>query len=348
MTVMIPLLLALADVPSPQYKGPATWLAGSDATCAVRDGAVYCWGEPLGLRDLGRHLAVPTRVPGLKDVDSVSLTDGSACAWTGSRAVCWGDNRWGELGDGTLTERHVPVQVKGLRGSIGQIAAGAHHTCAIVDGGVRCWGHGLYGQVGDGGSRTPVKAPVQVRGLTSGVTSIAVGIFHSCAVVRGRVKCWGMNLVTGVGRYPRDARTPVDAPVVGDDFVGVRASGGTTCAFGLDRTACWGEHVWSSPTGFGPVSDLAFEYHGGCAIRSGAVTCFTWDGQEMTTVPLPAAATQISVGTEHACALAGGEVYCWGNRGFGALGDGTPAGGTFDPTFIRMQPAPVAWPSQTP
>ena len=66
--------------------------------------------------------------------------------------MCWGDNRWGELGDGTTTERREPVAVKRLKGDIEQIVAGQHHTCAIVDGGARCWGHGSYGQLGDGRS----------------------------------------------------------------------------------------------------------------------------------------------------------------------------------------------------
>ena len=133
-----------------------TWLSGGhDATCAVRDGAVYCWGGPFGTRDLDRSIVAPQRVPGLAGVDSVSVLSGSACARSGGRVTCWGDNRWGELGDGTTTERAAPVAVERLKGDIEQIVAGQHHTCAIVDGGARCWGHGSYGQLGDGTKRSP-------------------------------------------------------------------------------------------------------------------------------------------------------------------------------------------------
>jgi hypothetical protein len=325
----------------------ATWLAGGlGTTCAVRDGAVYCWGQPFGIRDLYRSIVAPRRVPGLAGVDSVSVLSGSACARIGGRVMCWGDNRWGELGDGTTTERGEPVAVKRLKGEIEQIVAGMHHTCAIVDGGARCWGHGSYGQLGDGTKRSPVTTPVQVRGLTKGVTSLALGIFNTCAIVEGHAKCWGMNTSGELGIEPRTNRTiPVDGPAAGDDFLGVRSEGSTTCAFGINRVICWGDNAWTSPAGFGPIFDLAVNFDGGCVLHSGAVTCFRWDAEARTAVRLPAPATQISAGAHHACALAGGEVYCWGNRGFGALGDGTPAKQKFDPNFVRAEPAPVAWPS---
>jgi serine/threonine-protein kinase len=156
-----------------------------------------------------------------------------------------------------------------------------------------------------------------------------------------------MNLSGELGLSPRTNRPiPVDAPVEGDDFVGVRSDAGTTCAFASSRVACWGEHAWKSPAGFGPISDLALGMDGGCVIRSGGVTCFRWASDVRTVVPLPAPAIQIVAGIHHACALAGGEVYCWGDRNFGTLGDGTPSKKIFDPTFIRTHPAPVVWPNE--
>jgi serine/threonine-protein kinase len=285
-------------------------------------------------------------VPGIAGVDVVSVFSGSACARAAGRMMCWGDNRWGELGDGTTKERDEPVAVKNLEGAIEQVAAGQHHTCAIVDGGARCWGHGLYGQLGDGMKRSPVTVPARVRGLTTGVTSMALGIFTTCAIVKGHPMCWGMNTSGELGVVPRTNRAiPIDSPATGDDFVGVRSDGSTTCAFAARRITCWGEHRWTSPAALGAVSDLALGNDGGCVIRSGAVECFRWNSERLTKVPLPARATQISGGASHACALAGGEVYCWGNHGFGALGDGTPAKKTVDFNFIREAPAPVAWPS---
>ena len=83
----------------------------------------------------------------------------------------WGNNANGQLGDGTTTERHTPVQVSGLSNIIA-IAAGSDHTIALKqDGTVWGWGSNSHGQLGDG-TTTDRHTPVQVSGLSTNVTAI--------------------------------------------------------------------------------------------------------------------------------------------------------------------------------
>ena len=85
-------------------------------------------------------------------------------------------------------------------GPVMQVAAGGRHTCAVTDmGGVKCWDDNTHGQLGDG-TTTFQTAPVSVSGLTSGVSSVASGLYHSCAArTTGGVMCWGRNVCGHIG-----------------------------------------------------------------------------------------------------------------------------------------------------
>ena len=130
-------------------SGVASVAAGSNHTCAVTTaGGLKCWGINI-TGGLGDGTLIGTNAP----VDVVGLTSGVAavagasghtCAVTSVGGLkCWGQNRNGELGDGTLTHSTTPVYVVGLTSGVSSVSALKNHTCAVTTaGGLKCFGAG--------------------------------------------------------------------------------------------------------------------------------------------------------------------------------------------------------------
>ena len=141
-------------------------VAGSSHTCAIMDGAVSCWGDntfgQLGDGSTQRR-PEPTPVAELPG-RPVSLAAGAVhtCALLADgTAHCWGQNRHGQLGDGTTMNATIPAEVSGGL-SFSELSAGGGVTCGLSrEGGRYCWGLNQSGQLGDG-SRTSRSAPAPV------------------------------------------------------------------------------------------------------------------------------------------------------------------------------------------
>jgi alpha-tubulin suppressor-like RCC1 family protein len=126
------------------------------------------------------------------DVASGSFHSCARLAAGGVR--CWGDNTFGQLGNGSTTTAPVttPVAVLGVADAI-DVRAGSYFTCARrASGVVSCWGANERGQLGDGTTANR-STHVAVTGI-SDATRLDVGGRHACVVVRGgALQCWGVG-----------------------------------------------------------------------------------------------------------------------------------------------------------
>ena len=130
--------------------------AGLDHTCAIGSGGtVKCWGHnsygQLGNGTTFVDAYSPVSVVGITDAISVTSGNEYSCALhAGGTISCWGQNPYGQLGNGTYTDSDVPVAVVGITDAVA-VSAGYLHTCAVhADGTVSCWGLDLSGALGDG------------------------------------------------------------------------------------------------------------------------------------------------------------------------------------------------------
>jgi alpha-tubulin suppressor-like RCC1 family protein len=224
----------------------------------------------------------------------VMKSDGTV--WT------WGMNGMGQLGDGTTSNRCVPVQVVGP-GGVGHLApvsaimGGEMHNFALkTDGTVWAWGNNMFGQLGNGEDVKFSAVPVQVSNLSS-IISIGGRGYHSLAVKSdGTVWAWGWNSKGELGNGTAEKFSKVPLQVVGLTKPSV-VSGGYQFSLALmpDGTVCqWG--------------------HGRAIGNSNAPV----------QIPEFSKVIAISAGWDHALALkSDGTVWAWGVNKVGELGDGS-------------------------
>jgi alpha-tubulin suppressor-like RCC1 family protein/serine/threonine protein kinase len=267
------------------------------------------------------------------------------------KALCWGNNESGQLGDGTFEARVAPAAVTGDF-AFTQVASGQSHTCAVSrDGDVLCWGANASGQLGDGTS-TPRSAPVPVSGRAN-FRSVRTGRTHTCGLTTGGgVRCWGGNSRGQLGDGTRSSRaTPVAVTLSGGAGA---VSVGTAHSCALLRSGeawCWGQND-AGQLGDGTNTDhaspvavnttarfvsIATGRAHTCAITTdGDLYCWGQNNYGQLGIPGTAAITAptrvesggafavVSSGSDHTCArMRDGRGLCWGRNAQGQLGDGT-------------------------
>jgi alpha-tubulin suppressor-like RCC1 family protein len=230
--------------------------AGAGHTCADSAGrSVYCWGDN-SRGQLGDGSTVskssPTRVLGGGSLTYASAGGAHTCALLrpivpagppGDDAYCWGDNTYGQLGDGTTTSRLTRVPVSGMQDAT-RIGAGIFHNCAVVSGGeARCWGRNNGGQLGDG-SRISRSTPVEVDGGHS-FEQLSAGLYHTCGVTSGdEAMCWGDNTYGQLGDGTTEDRTQPVLVLGNLTFEVISAGAHHSCGVTTSGEAyCWGRNA---------------------------------------------------------------------------------------------------------
>jgi len=288
-----------------------------------RDGTVWAWGRSRDPSDNDRILIPgrPSPAPlfGFSDIEAMATGSwwGSLVSLYGLRSDgtvwAWGDNYFGQLGDGSTVMRLGPVQVLGLDG-VASIAAGKTAAYAIrTDGTVWAWGDNSSGQLGDG-TQSDRSTPVRVIGLPAIAHVYAVDEGAFAIATDGSLWAWGSNQpyywgtvegALGVG----DSEACVSAPLRVNVPVPVAAIASglrSTYALGADGS------VWA--WGANNDGQLGLGH----------------DSSQPTPANVSGVADVVSISTDRSsgksCTLAvraDGSLWAWGSGWRGQMGDGT-------------------------
>ena len=285
------------------------------------DGTVLAWG----LNDKGQlgnnttsltpnPTAVQVQGEGgvgiLSGITAVAAGNGFSVALKSDGTIwAWGDNTYGQLGDGTTTARLTPVQVTGLTGTFVAISAGGSHALAVKsDGRLWAWGNNSSGQLGD--NSTDVRhTPVEVF---SNIKYVSAGFDHTMVLdINGSVWTWGNN---SNGQLGNATQTNSSAPVLAVPGGSVRIAAGNKCSVVLRYTT---SHLTGSIVTWGKNSD------GQLGIGT------TTDSYSPLTISNFADIANVSAGNNHlVVAKNDGTVWAWGNNSSGQLGNNSNVAST--------------------
>jgi len=284
--------------------------AGGDDSCVVLPtGHIDCWGWN-GFGQLGDGTeenglepgSPPVEVEGVSDATQVAVGDHSCALLSTGHVECWGNNAFGQLGDGSEANSSTPVQARGVTNAT-QVAAGSYHSCAVLSTGhVDCWGEDRAGELGDGKIEESSTIPVEVQGITN-ATQVVLDGYHSCAVLStGHVDCWGNNFLFRLWKSSEENNDiPVEVEGVASATQLAAGSFHTCALLSTGRIDCWGEN------GFRQLGDGS-EENSLIAVEVQGIS----------------SAIQIAARNDHTCALLStGHVECWGGNDSGELGDGS-------------------------
>jgi len=270
-----------ANVPVPlavRFDAIDVSTMNNHALALTRDGRVFAWGTgDKGQPGIGpmpvvkfRHespsaypyVPFPVEIAGLSGVLAISAGYAHSLAVMKDGTVrAWGENRWGEVGDGTTSVRNAAVVVPGVKDAVG-VAAGQGFSAAVLrDGTVMTWGNRIHGALG----RTPDRdnradaVPALVPGV-NGVRRIVAGYTHVLALTEaGTIISWGMPDFGQLGRAGASNPAPGAIPGLGG-VQSIAAHENTSMAvLASGRIMTWGFNVrpWTRPPEEGSYANIS-------------------------------------------------------------------------------------------
>lgn len=287
--------------------------------------------------------------------------------------MCWGDNKNGQIGDGTWERQSVPTLVPSFTTEpIIAVGAGEEITCAVTTSGkAYCWGSNLYGAVGDGTSNDWYEEPVKIDKIDPNY-DVAEIILHDrlwCAIFSdGHLGCWGDNEFGLIGDGTTEDRSIKSIyhhsnSYFGGSVIDVQYVSNRACVL-VDDGSIW---CWEGSRNQGVLPEKVSQYGStrfatsfvvgsndvACAVQdNGEVSCWgsghfgaigdgNWDYRENPTTTEsfgptnPAVEISTAVGGTMCVLTNAAEVWCWGSNHYGSLGDGST-------DWARNTPRPIS------
>ena len=335
-------------------------VTGATMSCALTDAAeILCWGfnarGEAGRADTVEAIVGPGAVEWEDGFVDVSLFGHSMCGVTeGHQMLCWGENRLGAVGDGSLTDRETPVLVALLQ-DWSDVSAGNGHSCGIdAEGELWCWGSNSMGQIGDGRTMFRTESEL-VGGGDLEFSSLQSGNYNLCGATDDGYYCWGRNesfqLQT---ERPGHTSDPLALEEWSPDELVLGGAYGCGIEFVDDSAGpvrCWGNNAQSRLGIDDPAhavlqpTEIDVDRHFMALDASNTFACAVSDEQEIycwgandagqvgaepgPEIPSPhqleseALFEKVATGLDHSCGLTEqGEVQCWGGNELGQLGNG--------------------------
>ncbi len=325
-----------------------------------------CAEKKLELDNQASNINTPNPEPNPTPQATTKISSGylHGCFLKGGSLKCWGKNSWGEVGNGNTALQLSPVAVSGMNKDVTDVAAGTDATCAVRAGALYCWGYNSFGQLGNGTSgANATTSPQAVSDMSSGVTKVAMGNYITCAIKNGALYCWGKNEFGTIGNNNHEHQNRPQAVVgMGSGVTAVDITnyqGNHVCAIKDGGLYCWGENDWyqlgdgtqgerTAPTAVigltSGVTDVSVGRAFTCAIKSAELYCWGYNNNgrlglgDNTPRSAPTKVTffngkavqKISLSSQHTCAIANNQAYCWGGNYYGQVGNGNP---NVDPTY---------------